>query len=532
MKIPRCLFQIICTFVTLFCLTSLPGLAEEKPAGEKQVTVTATLNKDVYHPCETAKDTLKITVSQDESNTNTISELDVTIQITEGEAWIQDKKDFIRRITKKIAVGKESLFTIRTGSSKVDPVIEIKVDNQNSSIDLKNPKLTMKVQLKPFKLTAKLLKDIYLPHERSEDTLKVSLTRNVEQNGNAASSSTNNTKEDVDVTIKIVEGDARIEDKKDLINKITKKIEVGKDVHFTLKTGSAKVDPIIVFDVGEQALAVDLENPRLTMKMRTYQGTFMSDSTVSDVILGVTFQNRYDKEGKNEGFKDQRLLGQLNIDTLWSPRRKKNGTTKRLPFDIHSKFDVRFSNFPVEKTPENGDNGEKKDSSEKFSDYADSLTGTVSLIIQPKRLSYYRESSQDKDLPVDANRFGIILRAGITTLEEVTDVECGDRANGQFGAGFRFTHHHTDKVTFLEDMVNRSPIRYIDVSYVWYEYYASMEKKWRWVLESAFTIPSLGSETFPFYAGIYANFGKGRDDIRVFVAKVFKLDRIAKLFSK
>jgi hypothetical protein len=246
----------------------------------------------------------------------------------------------------------------------------------------------------------------------------------------------------------------------------------------------------------------------------------------------VIFQDKYSAQGVSQGFGDQQFLGQLSFDTLWPLREKSSG--KYTGNAWHTRLDLRFSSFPVTASETSAGTVTQASTTnvpEKFTDVAGSFSPTLYGIYQPKGLAIYSPSSRQAGKPYDAFRLGVLIRAGFTTRDRVSDADKGDTLISQYGVGLRFTHHQTVASGPEEDTTNTLPLRYFEASCVRFEEFAGRRNTNRIVLEAALRLPGLGTSTLPFYAGVYANVGEGPDDVRIFAAFVFGLDKLPTMFG-
>jgi hypothetical protein len=276
--------------------------------------------------------------------------------------------------------------------------------------------------------------------------------------------------------------------------------------------------------------------------------------------MGQTFANNYDDAGKNTGFGNAGQLVQLTFDTMWKhPRTRWIPPCPRQPATVtndamssavspanpktqdvqvtgecnpptplrqdgllHTELNMAFTKFPFgSATTATG-----------AAPLENAFTGTLGLIWQPDSWASYSNTSREAGLPYDAVRWGIFSRAGFTTRAQKTDT--GDAAIGRGQIGFRFTHHHSQASNGSEEVVNYIPIRFVEVSYGWFEQFQGAKTHQahrRLVIDGGIRLVPLSNKVIPFYAGVHANLGKGPDDVRVFAGFLFKLDKIAELMS-
>ena len=369
----------------------------------------------------------------------------------------------------------------------------------------------------------------------NEDLIKVSVIEETKEKKKPM--------KDVLITLEIVKGECWIQDKPDpnaskfVTVPVSKKTNKDGETHFSILVGNLD-KPI--------ELRVTTDNPEITPKeckleipVPKEKVGFGSDLVNTEVILGSVLQNKYKDTGETEGFTDVSFLGQVTFDTLW----------KKKSFDFHTRLDLRFGSKALTDKDQNkeiddtngDDNGDEKSSGEdslnldpstKFTDYAQSLSGTVKIYWEPKFMSHYSPSSNCPGKPVDAIRIGLFLRGGILTRDTVDENDDGDMVISHYGAGFRLTHHQTRFADFNCDRVNTTPLRYLEYSCVIMEEFDGEKDQIRHIIETAFTLPGFGWESMPFYAGLYSNFGDGPDEIRLFIGAVFELDKLVSLVKK
>jgi len=246
-----------------------------------------------------------------------------------------------------------------------------------------------------------------------------------------------------------------------------------------------------------------------------------SDLTTYELVVGTTFQNDYEPDGNTKGFSKQEALVQLSLDQLW-PRRRSA---------LHSRIDLRFSNTPVSDEEVGGARTAEVRAEPKFIDEARSFTAWLNLNYQPHNWAQYSQTSHDPQKPYDANRYGIVTRVGITTRDKINESDAGDTVIRQYGAGLRYTHHQTAAATAEADEVNTVPSRYLEALIVQFEEFAGKRDTFRGVVEGGLRLPGLTTEVLPLYTGFQVNFGAGPDDIRVFAALLFRLDKLATLLG-
>jgi len=301
-----------------------------------------------------------------------------------------------------------------------------------------------------------------------------------------------------------------------------------------------------------------------------FKDALSSNRSFLELFIGQTFANNYDTSGKNTGFGNAGQLMQLTFDTMWKhprtrwippcPRQPPDVTNELMPVVttsngksvtpqaatptpecnppvptaldglLHTELNMSFSKFPFNSstpppsgTPPPASTGTPLENA---------FTGTLGLIWQPDSWASYSNTSREDGLPYDAVRWGIFSRAGFTTRAQTSDK--GDAALGRGQLGFRFTHHHSRASNGSEEVVNYIPIRFVEVSYGWFERFQNApthQAHRRLVIDGGIRLVPLSNKLIPFYAGVHANLGKGPDDVRVFAGFLFKLDKIAELMS-
>jgi hypothetical protein len=288
-----------------------------------------------------------------------------------------------------------------------------------------------------------------------------------------------------------------------------------------------------------------------------FKDALSSNRSFLELFMGQTFANNYDASGKNTGFGNAGQLVQLTFDTMWKrpptrwippcPRQPADVTNSPMssattPVDqpppthsechpadatvhdglLHTELNMAFTKFPFgSATTTSG-----------AAPLENAFTGTLGLIWQPDSWASYSNTSREAGLPYDAVRWGIFSRAGFTTRAQKND--SGDAAIGRGQLGFRFTHHHSRASTGSEEVVNYIPIRFVEVSYGWFEQFQGAKTHQahrRLVIDGGIRLVPLSNKVIPFYAGVHANVGKGPDDVRVFAGFLFKLDKIAELMG-
>jgi hypothetical protein len=351
----------------------------------------------------------------------------------------------------------------------------------------------------------------------------------------------------VEVMVRVTSGDAWLRTPEDSYLRALKvSTDVKGEAVFDLKLGAADKAPTLQIeatrkvakaDGSEETLALRPEPTQVTLEVIGYEGQFLSPKVATEVLLGVVFQDRYKEQptadGKGtesvaEGFKDRRFLAQVSFDTLWPKANhwtcfSSKETPRRCSW--HTGLSLRFSSFPIAQTETTTGATQKDDATPKtFSDVADSLTGNLYGVFIPPGWSRYPAVPSKENSLHDAFQLGFIVKAGLITRDRVRG-DTGDTVDHIYSAGLRFTHHQTTASSLGDDDRNVIPLRFVELCAVRFDEYAGRRNEWRGVFEAAFRLPVLG-EGLPFYGGISANFGHGPDDIRLFAALVFKLDRI------
>ena len=256
-----------------------------------------------------------------------------------------------------------------------------------------------------------------------------------------------------------------------------------------------------------------------------YEDGLGSSRVRTDLILGTTFHNKYDENGKAEGFEDTSRFAQLSFDTLW--RRDKK-------FKVHTGVVIRMSSFPV--TPSTDDdpnnNQTNPDGTENtnfvkdtFSEFSDSIVGGLYFNGLPANWCSYSKTNRDPEKPYDVFRFGYIVKASFISRDNIADNE--DTLISDYGAGFTFVHYKSKADSAEKDTENEVPMRYISVTYDRFEEYGDEHDEGRLLITAAMRLNTIGGTNgLPFHGGIHANVGKGPDDLRIFAGFRFGLDRL------
>lgn len=254
-----------------------------------------------------------------------------------------------------------------------------------------------------------------------------------------------------------------------------------------------------------------------------------SDRLSFELFAGTTLARAYDEEGKSTGFDEASPVGRLRFDTLWGRNR---------PLAFHTGFELQFSSFPTVAAADDeggGGNGGGNGNGEtipKFTDFADSYTGSLVLIYQPGSAwtHSYSDTSHNSNprLHYDAIRHGITARASVISRDVRAENDDTDIFSARLG--YLFTHHQTAASEATYDDVNVFPMRFVEISYAYYESLFGRENADRLIVEAGLRVPGLGTDAIPFYGGVYLNAGKGQDDFRVFAGFLFQIDRIRQGF--
>lgn len=234
---------------------------------------------------------------------------------------------------------------------------------------------------------------------------------------------------------------------------------------------------------------------------------------------------------ESEGFDRTGFVGALDVDTQWNWKSRKTG--EYTGTQIHAGTFLQFAQFPVAFVPDS--NQTNSAITAEFSDFSDSFTGKFHFMLLPKSWASYSEDARNvsQDKKFDAIRFGFFIKAGFTTRDLQPGFDNQDNAISRYQAGIRFSHHQTSAASAAEDLENHTPLRFIEVSYEYFEEYAGdLDGANRFVVDAALRLPGIGNDTVPFHAGIHANMGEGPDDVRFFFGFDFKLDKLAALFTK
>jgi len=301
-----------------------------------------------------------------------------------------------------------------------------------------------------------------------------------------------------------------------------------------------------------------------------FKDALSSDRAFVEFFMGQTFANNYDANGNNTGFGNAGPLIQLTFDTMWkrpralwlAPCPPSQGSpaktceapcvasshgdpcekpTPRMYHGLwHTELNMAFTKFPFGESkpttpePELGKRprAESDTTPTPTAPLENAFTGTLGLIFQPDSWASYSNTSRDTDLRYDAVRWGVFARAGFTTRAQKSS--SGDTAIGRGQLGLRFTHNHSAAKSGDLETVNYIPIRFVEVSYGWFEQFQGArthEAHRRLVIDGGIRLVPLSNKIIPFYAGVHANVGKGPDDVRVFAGFLFKLDKLAELMA-
>jgi hypothetical protein len=255
-----------------------------------------------------------------------------------------------------------------------------------------------------------------------------------------------------------------------------------------------------------------------------YDSSFLSDRVSSEVFLGASLARSYDENGRSSGFDESSFVGRLRVDTLW---------TQRSRSAFHTGIELQFSSFPTTERSDGGDDVTEAPTS--VTRYADTFSGSLVFIYQPpwRWATHYSETSRNRrpELRHDALRVGAVLRAGLASRDAKAAPD-GDTDLRFFRAGMIVTHHQTHASRPEDDDVNVFPMRYVEISYGWFEQVFDQRDASRLVVEAGLRLPGIGNDAIPFYAGLYVNAGHGQDDVRVFAGLLFHVNKLVELFRK
>ena len=147
--------------------------------------------------------------------------------------------------------------------------------------------------------------------------------------------------------------------------------------------------------------------------------------------------------------------------------------------------------------------------------------------------THYSETSRNRrpELRFDTLRVGFVARFGLMS-RDVKRPEDGDSDLRFLRAGLLVTHHQTHAAGPEDDNVDVFPMRYVEISYGRYEQIFDQHDAHRLVVEAGLRLPGIGNDAIPFYAGLYANAGRGQDDLRVFAGLLFHVNKLVELFQR
>jgi hypothetical protein len=314
-------------------------------------------------------------------------------------------------------------------------------------------------------------------------------------------------------------------------------------VKFGLKTPKISKGPegSRTADDAEEAITAETENPsssfavlvsaakdNKTGEARTmgeigsgFVTDFGSRRVASEVFVGTTLSQSYDDQGKSKGFDQTSMVGRFRADTMY-------GLNK--PWDFHTGLEIQFSGFPTTVSQDDTQSQDKA-GEPTITDLADAYTGSLVLILQPGgRFAHYSNTSTDEKKPFDALRHGFIFRASAISRDTLGTDKDNTIYSGRLG--YLFTHHQTAARSPELDNTNVFPIRFVEISYGYYEEIFDLEHQGRLIVEAGLRLQPLGGNNVPFYAGLYLNAGKGQDDFRLFAGFLFHLDRIVKILDR
>ena len=261
-------------------------------------------------------------------------------------------------------------------------------------------------------------------------------------------------------------------------------------------------------------------------KIHAYQKNLGSSRVRADFIVGTTIHHDYDADGKSQGFDATSEFAEVNYDQMWV-------RDKSL---LHLGVSVRLSSFPksTDLMETNGDDGsggshiQKADSDTdfQFTDYDDSVAGTIYFDYEPNKWRTRSPTNQDKDNPYDYLRFGIRTMADFISRQKLADNQ--DAIINNFGAGITFKYYKSSE----NDKKNVWPHGFLSATYNRFEEYGDMDPEWRWLITGIMRLDAIGgSDGWPFHLGVHVNAGKGSDDIRIFAGFRFGLDRVVSFLN-
>jgi hypothetical protein len=348
---------------------------------------------------------------------------------------------------------------------------------------------------------------------------------------------------DAPFQVVVITGDARVSDG-DKVGSSLPSMKTGNDgtKSFSILTGERPDFEINVIPLVNNAPQVGKTIPiQLTVGPR-YEDALSSNRAYAQLFMGQTFANNYDDSGNSTGFGSTGQQIAITFDTMW--KRPSTLWTPVVPPSVpppvthpglfHTELYMAFNQFPFgtaakPATPATGGNSGTPATDAKPAPLENAFTGSLGIIWQPDKWASYSNTSRDEKLKFDAVRWGIFSRAGFTTRGK--KVENGDSAIGRFQVGIRFTHHHTTVDTAAKEAVNYIPVRFVELSYAYYEQFQGVKNHSMLIVDGGIRLTPVSNNVIPFYAGFHAAVGPGPDDIRVVAGFLFKLDKLAELIK-
>jgi hypothetical protein len=294
----------------------------------------------------------------------------------------------------------------------------------------------------------------------------------------------------------------------------------------TPSVAADKAPAIFVVGVAATVNGVTVENVVDGLVGSGFAETFFSDRVASEIFLGATFARSFDKDGKSQGFDENTPLGRFSVDTLWGFTEKTSSNWR-----LHTGLEAIFSAFPtarpVDTTTPAAPADDTKAGTETFVDFADSFSGRIYFLLQPKAWTSYTSTALRPEKPYDAFSWGLFAKVGGISRDTLTPSQDSLVLTGQVGVSF--THHQTTAPNQRFDKKNVFPLRFVEISYGYFEQFGKENDANRVIVDAGFRLARAGSTDF--YSGIHLNGGPGEDDIRVFAGFLFHLDKVPGLFG-
>jgi len=252
---------------------------------------------------------------------------------------------------------------------------------------------------------------------------------------------------------------------------------------------------------------------------------------VSSLGLGAQFLPNYNEEGESQGLKEQRLFADLSVDGRFTPTLR--GGVKILSLG----------------TPVVRQDGEKpKTLPAEFDDVAQTLVGSAYFYWTPWHMADWASVEEDDSKDVkekkqtkkkrtleevkkanasSVHNLGPLVRAGVISRDTLGTNADSVSWFGQLGLQYTYERYHLPDAESETGYWNGLPDGFISLSYARYEDYAQTGRRSRFVVDSGFKVPN----TTRLYAGFRGNFGKGADDMGLYLAYYFAPDRLLNFFG-